>query len=283
VTATPWNRGRTAAYLFWRVTSALWSEYRAIGENPCPRRLLDPLDKVLRDGGGEVNDMIAFLQGISRTLSIRARESTELLAPSQCLATAAVSLLPRTDIEEARSYTRQVLREILSQEDEVWTQVLARVRADTNAFLSDASPMSGLYYLPMRLVKTLGWIGLSTVTRALLPDLYNSDDATGWELARGILDRYEASIVSVSDEQAPSLYVFLKACLVKDQKELAGRVINLCYATFADRKGNVTRVGTNGALALRYILSIGPAEYRPHDWRPANPSQLLAILLLWRL
>ena len=42
----------------------------------------------------------------------------------------------------------------------------------------------------------------------------------------------------------------------------------------------MTRVGTDGAQALRYILSIGPEEHRPKDWRPANPSQLLAVLLL---
>jgi Caspase domain len=261
-------------------SSALWSEYRAIGENPCPRRLLDLVDKVLRDGGGEISDIIHFLQGISRTLSVRARESTELLASSQCLATVAVSLLPRIDVEEAKCYARQVLREIVSQDGAVWTQELARVKADSLAFLSDASPMSDLYYLPMRLVKTLGWIGLSTVTRALLPGLCDSDDSTEWKLALEILDRYEASIVSVSDEQAPSLYVFLKACLVKNQRELAVRAANLCYGSFADRKGNVTRVGTDGAQALRYVLSTGPEAYRPEEWRPANPSQLLAVLLL---
>jgi hypothetical protein len=261
-------------------SSALWSEYRAIGENPCSRRLLDLLDQVLRDGGGDINDIIAFLQGISRTLSVRARESSELLAPSLCLATVAVSLLPKIDVEEARCYARQVLRDMVSEGNTVWTQALARLKADSLTFLSDASPMSDLYYLPLRLVKTLGWIGLSTLMRALLPGLCASEDSIEWELVMEILDRYEASIVSVSDEQAPFLYVFLKACLLKNQTDIAVRIANLCYGSFADRRGNVTRVGTGGAQALRYILSIGPEEHRPEDWRPANPSQLLAVLLL---
>ena len=167
-------------------SSALWSEYRTIAENPSPRRLLDLLEKVLRDGGGEINDIIAFLQGISRTLSVRARESSELLAPSQCLATAAVSLLPKIDLEEARCYACQMLREIVSEDAAVWTQTLAGVKADSLAFLSDASPLSDLYYLPIRLVKTLGWIGLSILMRALLPGVSDSEDSIGWELAMEI-------------------------------------------------------------------------------------------------
>ena len=111
-----------------------------------------------------------------------------------------------------------MLREIVSEDAAVWTQTLAGVKADSLAFLSDASPLSDLYYLPIRLVKTLGWIGLSILMRALLPGVSDSEDSIGWELAMEILDRYDASIVSVSDEQAPFLYVFLKACLVKNQR-----------------------------------------------------------------
>jgi len=260
-------------------SSGLWSEYRAIVENPCPRRLLGLIENVLADGDGDISDTISFLQGISRTLSLRSRDSAELLTPSQCLATAAVSLLPQIDAEGAKSYTREVLREIASQDEAVWRDLLGRIRAEAHTLLSEASPMADLYYLPMRLVKTLGWIGLSTVTRALLPGLCDSDDSVGWELASEILKRYEAAVVSVSDEQAPSLYVFLKACLLKNQKELAVRAANLCFGSLADRKGNVTRPGTYGAQAFQYILSIGPEHYRPEDWRPANPSQLLAVLL----
>jgi hypothetical protein len=259
-----------------RHSSALWGEYRTIGENPSPRRLLDLLDKVLRDGGDDINDAVAFLRGIGRTLSVRARESSELLAPSQCLATTAVSLLPMIDAEGAKCYARQALREMLSEDARVWRQMLASVKADSIAFLSDASPISDLYYLPMRLVKTLGWIGLSVLLRELLPGLADSEESVGWELVMEILNRYETSIVSVSDEQAPFLYVFLKACFVKNQKELAVRAVNLCYGSFAERAGNVTRVGIDGGQALRYVLSIGPEEHRPPDWRPANPSQLLA-------
>jgi hypothetical protein len=138
-----------------------------------------------------------------------------------------------------------------------------------------------LYYLPLRITQTLGWIGLSTILAALLPDVRNLDDSSRFDLATEILNRHESSIVAVSDEQASALYVFLKACLLKNKRGLAERVTNAYFASFADRGGNVTRVGTDGSQALRYILSLGSEEYRPNDWRPANPSHLLPVLLLF--
>jgi hypothetical protein len=86
--------------------------------------------------------------------------------------------------------------------------------------------------------------------------------------------------VAVSDEQAPFLYVFLKACLLKNEIALAERVVTSYFASFAEKQGNVNRAGTDGVQAYRYILSLGPEHFRPHDWRPANPSHLLPILLL---
>ena len=84
-------------------SSALWtSTAQSLRiQSPAP---LDLLEKVIRDGGGGINDIIAFLQGISRTLSVRARESSELLGTTQCLATAAVSCA------EDRPRRSQVLR-----------------------------------------------------------------------------------------------------------------------------------------------------------------------------
>lgn len=36
-----------------------------------------------------------------------------------------------------------------------------------------------------------------------------------------------------------------------------------------------------GVWAFQYILSMGPEEYQPKDWRPVNTSLLLPVLLLF--
>src|ERR1035437_7558846 len=255
-------------------SAALWNEYRTIKEDPNPRRLLDLLDFVFREANGDVQGIATSTQGLARTLSTRARESSELLAPSQCLATCAVSLLPNIESEIVKSYTFATLREIMVLDMEVWSELLTSVESENHTLLSHVGVMADLYYLPMRITKILGWIGLSVVAESLMPELNDGNDSLRFALASALVNRYGDSVVAVSDEQASSLYVFLKACLLKNQTELAEQVTTRYFASFADKKGNVNRAGTDGVQAYRYTLSLGPEQFRPHDWRDRKSTRL---------
>ncbi len=262
-------------------SAALWNEYRTIKEDPNPRRLLDLLDSVFREANGDVQGIATSSQGLARTLSTRARESSELLAPSQCLATCAVSLLPNIESEIVKSYTLAAIREIMALDMAVWRELLTTVESEAHTLLNRIDVVADLYYLPMRITRIFGWLGLSVVAESLMPELNDGNDSLRFSLASALVNRYRDSLVAVSDEQASSLYVFLKACLLKNQTELAEQVTTRYFATFADKKGNVNRAGTDGVQAYRYILSLGPEQFRPQDWRPANPSHLLPVLLLF--
>jgi hypothetical protein len=276
------GNGRFAQNPHYRSNSAaLWNEYRAIKEDPNPRRLLDLLDSVFQGVNGDVQGMTTSTQALARTLSESARESSELLAPSQCLATCAISLLPNIESEIVKSYTRATLREIMVLDMEVWNALLTSVESQNHTLLNRVGVMADLYYLPMRITRILGWLGLSIVAESLMPELNDGNDPLRFSLASALVNRYGDSLVAVSDEQASSLYVFLKACLLKNQTELAEQVTTRYFASFADKKGNVNRAGTDGVQAYRYILSLGPEQFRPQDWRPANPSHLLPVLLLF--
>lgn len=262
-------------------SSALWNESRAIKEVFDPRRLLDLLKNVFRAVDGDGTDAIPFLRVLANTFSAQARESAELLAPQQCLATCALFLLPHIQSENAKAYARDALREVMAADLKIWQELLASINTDELALCNNIDPMAELYYLPLRITKTLGWIGLGIVVGKLLPELADGNDAVRFELASRILERYESSFVAVSDAQAPFLYVFLKACLLKDKTELAERVAHLYFGSFAEKSGNVTRVETDGGTALTYMRTLGPIEHQPTDWRPANPSCLLSVLLLF--
>src|SRR5688572_32845174 len=45
-------------------------------------------------------------------------------------------------------------------------------------------------------------------------------------------------------EEAPALYIFLTACLLEGQHSVAERCLNLHFASFAERRGKVTRPQT---------------------------------------
>ncbi len=162
---------------------------------------------------------------------------------------------------------------------EAWQKLLPTLRARDTALVKPDTSMADLYYLPLRISKILGWIGLSIIAAELLTELQDGYDDLRFDLANTIVDQYEACMVTVSDEQAPFLYVFLKARMRRGKHALAERVTNLYFAHFAERGGNTTRAGADGATALRYIQTLNnPAEHE--DWRPANPTHLLPVLLI---
>jgi hypothetical protein len=261
-------------------SSAIWDEYRSIKDDPNSRRLLDLLALIFRGLANDLSAKIICVRGLARTLAARARESSELLAPSQCLAACAVHFLPEISSDEVKSYATDSLREIIALDTPIWSELLVSLKKEPPPLLSEIGVLADLYYLPLRITKILGWLGLSILTQDLLPGLGDGNDSLRFSLASALVDRFCDSIVVVSDEQASSLYVFLKACVLRNQTELAKRILTLYFASFAAKKGNVTRVGIDGNQALRYLQSIGPEQYRPVDWRPANPSLLLPVMLL---
>lgn len=261
-------------------SSALWDETRAITEEFDARRLINLFGTVFKDAEDKAAT-VPFIRVLSNTFSAKAHESPDVLAVSQCLGTCASFLLPHIQTEEVKTYAGEVFQDMMDCDTKIWKELIKEIDADEFFLCSRMDAPAELYYLPLRITKILGWIGLGTIIETLMPELANESDAIRFELAKKIVEKYELSLVAVSEAQAPFLYVFLKACLLKGQRELAERVTNLYFCSFAEREGNIARVETDGATAFTYIRTLGPAEYRPTDWRPANPSSLFSVLLLF--
>lgn len=260
-------------------STALWEEYRAIELNPSPRRLLTVLNSTFGEPLSDVTDVATSLEGLARTMCARARESSELMAASQCLATCAVSLLPQIDSGPAKRFTRWALKEMMAMDTATWDELAAGIKSDSRRLIGNGGGVADLYYLPLRVTRLFGWVGLSVLTGSLLPELNDGRNPQRIALALSLAQSYTNSLVTVSDEQAAPLYVFLTACLVAKERNLAETVLNHYYASFVARKANVAAAGASGVQAFRYISSLGPPDFRPEEWHPANPSHLLPVLL----
>ena len=183
------------------------------------------MDSVFRKANNDVQGVVASVQGLARTMSARGRESSELLAPSQCFATCAISLLPEIECDAVKNNTLAALREIMVLDLEAWSILAGLLKSEKYTLLSNVGIMADLYYLPMRLTRILGWLCWPIIAESLIPELDDGNDSLRFSLASTLIDRYGSSFVTVSDEQAPSLYVFLKACLLRNQVKLAKKVM----------------------------------------------------------
>lgn len=84
----------------------------------------------------------------------------------------------------------------------------------------------------------------------------------------------------MDDEQAAPLYIFLKAALRLEWNEEGKEVVENLYIDAAARGGVFNRLGADGEGALEHLLIVSNAQLASKARTPANPSFLLAVILL---
>jgi hypothetical protein len=260
-----------------RHSSELWQEYRNIGSDFSARRLLDLLNVV----GGKsdaISDMLSFVDGVTRAMTNRAQKSQELFAPILTHAAGLLFFLPRIDSELVRAYLRKSFEVLQKQMNETFNVMETSLTLDRGALLNRNNPLPDLYYLPLRITKILGWAGLSALLSKIF-DPIGKAEPERFTFVSALLNMYPCAFAAVSDEQAPPLYIFLKTCQIFGKTEIAEAVLNRYFFSFAERKGKLARTESDGIRALKFICSLGPPEFRDAEWRPANPSIFLPVLL----
>ena len=257
----------------------LWEIHREIPLNLEPRRLLNCLAGLLTQAQ-TAQERVALVKGIGASLSARARDSEDLMSPWISMATCIVSLLPYTDEPDVAAHLPELCLGLLDQNESLQYSIDAFSQKDEHYLLSQYAVAGDLYYLPLRLTQILGWLGLDVLGRRLLSD-QSTPTQSILEQAKKLVDRYGRGLSAVSDAQGAPLYTVLLACRLSGWDELANEVLTSVYASFNERRGNVTRSNVPVEQAVRYVLSLTNTALTPKDWRPANPSHLLPVLLIW--
>jgi hypothetical protein len=256
----------------------LWEEHRVIKEEVIPARLLTLIRDISRDDPSG-NTTLQLVSGLAKTLPIRAEEADDFLGRSMCLSTCAVALLPFLDTQDARSRAREFLLERSSLDRGCRKELMSRLDVNGDTLLNPSGVAGDLFYLPLRVTKLLGWIGADFLIDRIL-DLC-TPESEYFQLIERIVATYPNSLVAVSDEQAPFLYLFLKACETCGRHDLGREILLSVYASFAERGGKVTRVGVDGATACKYLMGLTNSTPKERPLAPANPSYICPVLLLF--
>lgn len=146
------------------------------------------------------------------------------------------------------------------------------------ALLSDNFALSDLYFLPLRVLRTLGWIGAGEYIEQQIStnSLFNRSVAKA--LVRKILGTYMGSVVAVSDEQSPHLLAFIWACEVLELNEELELALGLLYQSYHRFGCEVARPNLSGAQALQFLMGRARLDYRSSEGLLARPCEILPAL-----
>jgi hypothetical protein len=225
-------------------------------------------------------ETMPFLQIVTNALAKNADSLIDPLISSQCLAASATILLPLTHHDSVREHILTVLEEILHNNTIFWTKLEADLDAGKEPLCSNSHPHAELFHLPLRITKILGWLGWEIIAETLVPSLRRQDNQHRFCVASKLAGIYSAALAAVSDEQAPFLYLFSKACMLNHQEELLRPIISAVYGSLSERKGNIINSNADAKRIFSYLQSLNPNIPIDALWRPANPMSLLTVLLL---
>ena len=260
-------------------SEALWHHYQSLAAEPSYGDLADLLRIVCEDIEEGGTSALPFVRGVATSFRARSSSSPDLLAESDVLACCAIALLPFQEDDAGRVLARDLMAERRSVDETIRAALTESVSSDQYALLSPSAPLGDFYYLPLRVSRILGWLA-STI---LVDDLLGAEDRAEEDVRRTIalvVDAYEGSLVALSDEQAPHVFLLAKACQLRGWEDLGRRILRPYFDSLESVGGSVSRVGLESAEAFRYVMQRAAGQLGQDLKILAGPSQFIPGLML---
>ena len=258
----------------------LWDEYRLTSKEFEPHRLNQLLQRLLAPAELQSSDRVAAVSGLIGSFLPVLEADGDMLAKHFCVAACLTPLLPWVHDQSVLELVRQQLQLDFERTNKLLEELLCELRSNASCLLSHNGLLSDIYYLPLRIMRLLGLVGMLALIGGLLD--FNTEASTSFhrEFVSTLISIYPNLLVALDDEQAAPLYIFLKAAQHFDWEREGKAVVQSLYCDAAIRGGVFNRLGSDGEGAFEHFLIISESELASKERIPANPSILLPIILL---
>lgn len=263
-----------------KYSDALWDAYKHVTGELNYRRIVNLLSTACADLENNGESCVPFIRGVATSLSASASSSTDLLAEAGAMSCCALAILPFAGDAEKRALVRDFVRERSLYMEQARIELGQSLEATRFALLNTAGAPSDFFYLPIRVSKTLGWIASEIVIDSILGE----DDQRKNESVRSLIEKiagtYSGVLVSMSDEQAPYIYLLAKACRLRGWDDSASIILGAMFESFVSVRGAIARVDLEPSMVYDYTIARAYGHPGNDFDSLAHPSQLLAALML---
>lgn len=262
-------------------SDAIWEQYLSLTREFDAERFLDVVQPVCANLEDEPAVAAAFIMGLTRTFGARIAATGDHFDVARLQSACAVALLPMAaSSTHCADAIMQLSKEVVASICQGTDQLLADVTEDTYALLSKDGGVADFYFLPLRLMSILGWLGAAVHIQTISCGSTAVIKPKAADLVRLIMAHYSNSIVPVSDEMTPFYVSFAAAADVLGCEEELESISGLLLRILHQRRGWIADPGLSGEDALRFLIAV--TEGRCDDFRNilANPTSLLPAVLL---
>ena len=261
-------------------STRMWEQYYAATKNFQPRELSNLVNELIACSDFSCSERISVISGMMDSFCRVSESDGELFSRLQCSVSILCSLLPWSDEIDSKKYLKEIIKTELFHTKILLNHLFVEISENNSRILSSDGCYSDLYFLPLRITRLLGLIGLLSLAECLLG--YKDDQyiLSYRDMISVLLTNYPKCFVTLSDEQAAPLYIFLKASLALGWHDEARIIIESYYADAAQFGGRFARLNSDGEGALEHILTISGGEFCGEKRMHANPSSLLPVIFL---
>lgn len=257
--------------------AALWKFYYSLpGEwnrSKYVSLLQDGFNPAVRRGV-HVGDLVYRL---CSSMLERVSTSVDRLVPIEVIASTLCAVTKWLDCDDCRRVAGALAKDLIRASSEAVRSMRAQLTQDNRLMLRGSGGLADLFYLPLRVCETLGWMSLST---------YEEDDlsinpkraADFLTVARMILDACPGAFTAMAEEQAPfivSTVVALNASGARDECE---EMLGFLLGSSVDCGAMFCELGASGKEAFEYLHARAKGELDASNV-VARPSELLTVIL----
>ncbi|WP_027948840.1 caspase family protein [Haliea salexigens] len=261
-------------------TNRIWELYLTSSNHFDAISFLRLTQSVLSDLPPESEAAPAIVDGLANTFLPLLAGSSDPFEEVELLGACIASLLRYVDDQVVASIVSTMAKQLVGSISSAARAVCASLEENEYHLLSDHTALADLYFLPIRILRILGWLGAAKIIADTLEGEVPHDAPSTEELVRKILELYACSIVAVSDEQACGLVVFLCAAQDMNLSEEAEQIFGLLCHSFHRYKGRVAVPQLSGSGAYRFTRSRAAGNKSTCEELIASPTEFLSALLL---
>lgn len=257
----------------------LWLEYYDIENNFSVERLTARLTGIVNDLSDNPAFSAGFVSGISSAFAQQVCRNYSGFEEAQVLGVGATALLRyASKSAEVDSTILDLSSRICGAVNRGIVELNAALSEYEYNLLSKHSGLADLFYLPMRILSILGWVACAKRISMELDCPFQQSQAK--ELVRYLVDRYGASIVSVSDAQAPHLATFLSVCEEMELREESETVLGFMFNSFLTAEGKVAQTSIRAEDVLPLLRKKLSGDMADTETMVAQPTELLSVYMV---
>ncbi len=220
-----------------------------------------------------------FVESLWRSLGESSKKNQNTFGHIELTATCISLLLSSAKYDAASANCIRVLAEdIFIEVHTALSRIVESLKSNPKSLCRHGIP--DLFYLPQRVSRILGWIGV-----ALYIAKEYGLDVSGImsfevEISHCIAEHYAASSVGMSESEIPFLAAYMLTAVERGNTEICEQLISALYNALLENGGALARPDLPASSVLGYLRARANIDLKALRDFSSHPSESLAFVLL---